>query len=989
MNTLFRIFKLIFLLPLLFFCSCSDDTGRTNPNVTANQFTLNYNIDEIETRVKANQSEKEIKDVYISFYTNDSDEKWVASTKGELIPESYSITFSLPDKLIEGEAYKTLIVGNIDKYLNESSFFDYINKHKEKNLSEFRFEVTAIAKNNDRIVTPLPYAGVLKGVNNEETLFICPGKSNNNITNASIKFTRSVSRIDFINKVPNELEVKWVKVANYRNQGLVFHSTMAMGDIIPGDSEQEPSESTPGYLKVKPAVELNGELQQFVKGGLYTFSNMVANTLPNDKETTCLLIGGYFQGSDKLSFYRINISEQNRVQLLRRNHAYSVTVIKVRGEGDETEHEAMNNSNPQIDVEVGDEWETDGGNLIVDGDGNYLNVSKVYLITNSQEGDTGIINVSVKKGTEWDVRPIGTAADEYFEINRLNDKSFQVVTKKANHDPKSRYAQIEVFVKGKEDLVQEVILVQMTSLDDTPILTVDDQTGVIDVEVPSGGKQYVFKVNTGNNEIGWSASYEGDEDFIEHSKVTGGEANLQVLINRNTTELKRQGVLTIKRDEGKVPNVLLRFSQVEEVEEDIFHTLPPLPAGEVIIEGFHPATEDEIDVDDEVYFTDDLKLPSVSFEDLTGLFPFRNKYNKAISYEGYELVLNKAEHNTKYEFIVSGAEFNPNNELVLTEHLTTAEHLATDVNYTNKHNSRSMLRLQPGSAKFNICYYSTGPGDKDIVGKIKIKAVPKKDYENLPSQSKEINIRIKTSAVLGDPIIGKGDYKFMVADRNHGTYPKSVVKTPLNYNNSLDNHPDHNGNKDNGSNSSNSESANENFIGTLTELSGYNDDDDKANTYLLEACQEFAKLNYNEKEEDLNRWTLFSISEPMIRQSSKIQIIHSGQSETPKKILGKHLRFSKGRMFVYSTERDENNNFVGTYLPHHNLPHSENTIIDYLFYVDKNKKVNVSRLNFDWYSPNESKHVTIKTASEDINSMPKAMIRCMKYLGDWPDQTTK
>lgn len=982
---LFKHFIPLLLLVLLVgVTACSDEVDNKKDPHTTGEFILNYHIEDVQTRVAALAKEMSIHDVYIAFYSDDKQEKLITSVKAELIPNSYSVKFALPAELEENESYKTIIVGNMDNYLNESSFSEYLDKNSKSTYSDLLYDITAIAKDDQRIVTPLPYAGVLLGANGKETLFITPSKTESKI-NASIRFTRSVSRIDFVNAAASDLKVAWVKVANYRTQGSVFHSTMALGDIIPGDSDKEPSKETPGYIEVDEPVEIEGVLQQFVKGGLYTFSNMVANTLPNDAKTTCLLIGGYYKGSNELTYYRANVSEKNRVQVLRRNHVYSITVTKVKGKGYETEHEALNGIDPQIDVEVGDEWETDEGNLIVDDDGNYLNVSKVYLVTNSNQGDTGIIHVAVKKGTVWDIRAVGDNLDKYFKINILNDKSFQVVTTSANDDSKSRFAKLEVFVKGKEAILsQEVIVVQMTSKEDSPILTVDDKTGVIDVEVPSSGGQYTYKVLTGNSEVGWSVSNQENSDFIKHTESGINETNLKVTIDRNASESKRQGQLVVKRNEGNVPHVLINFIQVEEADDDIFYTEPPLPIGEVVLEGFYPATENYVAPDYIVDFNTAFSSKKVSIHDIKGMYPYRNGYNKALSFEGYKIYLKDKTHNNDYDFIVSGIEFNPNNELVLTEHLTNANHLNLNVNYTNAHNSRTMLKLGPTNNAFNICYYSTGPGDKDIVGKVKVRVVPKNVNSTLPSQTKEISIRITTSAVLGDPIIGNGDFKFQVADRNYGTYSKYVVKNPLNYNNSLENHPDHDGviNPKPNTRSVRAESANVKFIGVHPDLSEFAKDPNGGNNYLLNACQEFAQLNYKE-ETDLDRWTLFTISEPMIRKNGVIKNINSGQSA--ENLLGKHVTFSKGRMFVYSTERNADNKFVGTYLPHHNLEPWQQDVIDYISYMNpSDKNVQVTRFKNDRYTPTSEDHVRLNTVSIPVAGMPKAMIRCMKFLGDLP-----
>ena len=97
---LFKHFIPLLLLLVVGLTACSEGMdNKRDPYNHRGELILNYHIEDVETRVVALPKEMSIEDVYIAFYSNDTQEKLIASVKAELIPNSFSVKFALPAEL--------------------------------------------------------------------------------------------------------------------------------------------------------------------------------------------------------------------------------------------------------------------------------------------------------------------------------------------------------------------------------------------------------------------------------------------------------------------------------------------------------------------------------------------------------------------------------------------------------------------------------------------------------------------------------------------------------------------------------------------------------------------------------------------------------------------------------------------------------------------------------------------------------------------------
>ncbi|MCL2727385.1 MAG: hypothetical protein FWD56_03285 [Bacteroidales bacterium] len=117
----------------------------------------------------------------------------------------------------------------------------------------------------------------------------------------------------------------------------------------------------------------NGPILDNIKGGLYVFENQVISPEKNDRLTTCLIIGLRERATGEVTYYRANVHQEGNMQLLKRNHAYSLTIRNVTGVGAPTEELAYIGQGNSLEYTVGS-WNLDDNGLIVSDDYSILSI---------------------------------------------------------------------------------------------------------------------------------------------------------------------------------------------------------------------------------------------------------------------------------------------------------------------------------------------------------------------------------------------------------------------------------------------------------------------------------------------------------------------------------------------------------------------------------------------------------------------------------------
>lgn len=965
------------LLMVIVAASCSDSFEKNNTIGNRGEVVFDYTIEGSNSRALASDSEMAIDDVYLVFFDKDNESyvTHIPATNTE-----FQLKFKLNDKLVEGTQYKVLVTGYMDNYIEEGSNFDAFMSTRE-DWTYTIFKENMLTSITTQIITPdkLPYGGILIGSSDQEigmadkeVLFTCPSLDTEKMTGVSVKFTRGVSRIDIVNKVPSQLNIVKAKVCNYRNEGFLFHNDLAAGESISGVFIDD------GYVTVNPAspaVILGDKNEQTLNASLYALTNLVPYPEQTDTETTCVLLAGYYKDSKKLTYYRANITEYEGPQVLRRNYVYKIVIVGVEKEGPTEEDEALYDTGVLLDFFVGDEWENDCGDLDIDDDGNFLNVSRTFVTTTSRKGNTETIKVIANPKENWDIR---WAKDEerHFEWKKINNNTFEVFNLEDNNGYNSNYNIIEVFVKDTE-LVKKITLAQSSIHDDKPLLTVDDKKGEFYLFIDGDTKVKDMIVKTGSEYVGWTASYEGDEDFIKSFTTEGDDgASLHIEFDESPISLgmQRKGSITVKRKEGNVPDVVVEF--VKEPYFDVFHTYPyKTPSKELVLEGFYPAiiynpdakmsqTLQLRDPSKDIDFTTSISRVDAERGVLTGptTKPNTSSEDDEVLAGSYVVIINKEKIRDVYEFEISSEDFNPDNELFIS----TESDLKNSVNFNNKGDgAKNKLKLS-SRFTFYIYYYYMGPDDKDIVGNITITARAKDNEGYWPGEIQTIPIRITSSAKLGSPIIENGDYKVKLADRNYGA---PIGGKALNFNNLMPNHPDQT-------------KENEKFIGQDLNFSNYTGSDkDLINQEVINICSKFAKENYSETDsQELTKWIPFTFGPPIIRDvndENKIKLIVSNLGSQGK-YLENHLTFSKGRTIIYSTHPDSDGKFVATYLPNQKKTDSYFSTI----YYGRAKMGMYDQFQFNGFiSETFRENPDFYTGHKGFTNAKSVLLRCMKFIG--------
>ena len=154
---------------------------------------------------------------------------------------------------------------------------------------------------------------------------------------------------------------------------------------------------------------------------------------------TCVVVGGYYNGSDKMSYYRMDFDPDNKEnsfgQILR-NHKYIFNVKKVSAPGWDNPDDAANNRSAHIMVEV-QQWDDNTIDMSFDGE-HHFGVSSREIVLNNKAGSNAVIDVFTDL-TDYTLQwadanglPIGSEgqslSDDYFTVEKNPDGSRLIVT---------------------------------------------------------------------------------------------------------------------------------------------------------------------------------------------------------------------------------------------------------------------------------------------------------------------------------------------------------------------------------------------------------------------------------------------------------------------------------------------------------------------------------------------------------------------------------
>lgn len=788
------------LLPVLvLLAGCIREEFDFGFDAEGKEVTVNYSFDDLQTRsIAATPVEKKVNKVYFVFY-NSSTGGYVA-WQGASVPAGSgaagSFSLNIPGALTVGSKYRTLIVANYDEYKADGkNFEDYIRANNSKSYDEMRRIMKSQSLARARVAAPLPLFGILLGQDGEESLFTPPAPDSTEPLNVSVRFSRAVSRFDLHNMAADRLVIAWVKVCNYRDAGYFFHQDAPLGDaVVKGTATTPPSDPNnlpAGYVKADlPLPDTNR--QDMADGGLYAYPNIASYTTQDDERTTCLLIAGYYQSeaggvnTTKLTYYRANVADAGLSQVLKRNYVYTVVINGVKRAGADTEDQAMSEKDRLLDYAVDDAWEEDNNNTVVDDKGNFLTVSRTSVVLNASANESAVLKVSVKEGLGWKLAWRENVGNN-FKFEKIDDSSFRIVTTHENSTVFVNTAQLEVEATGitptpAKPLKVTINITQLSTTGELEMLSVEGQTGTVEMSVPGQGTTFSLQVLTGGATGSWTTSADNYlSGFIgaDYTKFGGNKGRIQIQFQPNVSNAPRSGTLTVTRSPaGSVPDVKIHFTQ--EPSKYLVTVFPNYGNDPLVVNGF----------------SNDIGNP----DGVVRVVPFSVKLVDP----------------EKYTFKVESG-FREDVDAFLTFTTPQNETPPRQATYTGS-SAGTTLSGELDGQMFYLGIFRTGPGDVPITECIKVTAVDKKTGLEVTERQFTFTVTIETNCRIDD--VDLNDLGITVADRNCGAQLKQTSPA-LNYANQ-ENHPDH---------------ANTQFRGEY-----FTFDKDK----LASRCAEYGDYNYDE-----------------------------------------------------------------------------------------------------------------------------------------------
>lgn len=602
------------LLPLLG-AACSDDYSDPATNHGSNRLSVPYRVDgemSLSRGMIALDHEKAVDHAYILFFEESGDNANNYATSARMASSGSRLEFPIPEDLKPDTRYLTLVVANADSYL-PSGMTDF-NAH----LSDLTKDMTDKTRENFAAVLTAHFTGQLTASNpgllpmwgrftdnsGKETAFTFSRSGGEAVTcDGEFFFSRSLSRIDMLNLVPDKLEVAYVKVCNYRDAGLIFHDGLNAGSVVTlkKASDAPKGDGSDGYITVNAPDA--GKNVQRLEASLYAFPNVVNTCVQNDRSTTCLIIAGYFTEDGKerdteLTYYRFNLANVGESQVLKRNYAYTAVIKGVKRRGASTDYGAYDDKMPIFEYDVDDEWQITDDNYVSDADGNFIVVSKSHLTFSGEasEAENIELRVSTSPKMTWELEAVNEPGNENdkFQWSKLSDEALKVGPRENNATQYVRFGYLQVVATNTETgkQVRMPIYLQQLSLKyDIKMLTVNGNTGTFTQELPPSGGAVYLRVVTGGNTNNWVAvdvdnEIESWDKDATWTKRGGNNTELMISVPANISGNEREAALRISLD-PKDDNVLPVTILLHQGTSDQWFAISPQPGADgVSIDAF-------------------------------------------------------------------------------------------------------------------------------------------------------------------------------------------------------------------------------------------------------------------------------------------------------------------------------------------------------------------------------------------------------------------
>lgn len=411
--------SIILLLPMVFMAiGCSDDL-RNQDIVGADGYEVSISFSVDKVAVTRNGSaldwESVIDHAYLLFYDSSNEEGNdfpVTAVRAEIKENSSGmLTFKMPLILEENKDYKLVAVANADDYAPEgfSSFGGYLSTWLE---NDSEVERSPLHMHKDGIITADLDLLPMVGTPENDGKFSFTKHNGTYQVSTSLRFRRSVARVDVVNIVREGFIVEGVAICNWRDAVAVEDSDAEVGVIRSEISEfwetPEPDESG---------------IQKMI-GQLYCFPSVSEDATLNDNLTTALIIKAKYDEDESPSYYRVNVGMSGSRAEIKANTKYTVTIQSVKGSGAATPEEAYASDDNLLVLSMVEDWDLEG-NFAMDDYGNFIILSRGSLEFAADSHENVEIKVLCSKEINWKAEYLsdGENSAEAFKVTKISDSS--------------------------------------------------------------------------------------------------------------------------------------------------------------------------------------------------------------------------------------------------------------------------------------------------------------------------------------------------------------------------------------------------------------------------------------------------------------------------------------------------------------------------------------------------------------------------------------
>lgn len=827
-DCILRLFILVTLADvLLTACSEDSDWGRFRPG-DAESVSVYFEVDGTlnESRaIPALEHECVLRNAVIMFFNTDN----AASDPGKLMGYAYSeditetseIKFNVPkDVLAQNTDYAVLIAGNVYDYYTSATDVDrlmlpYEGMTRSEVMTSFSASHSAqIVKGRPAV---LPLWGEMLDTDNTPRYFNYKVQESTGdiLVSGKFKFWRAVVRIDIRNEVADQLDLRFVRVWNYRDQGYLFADGMYAGDLKQYDNQVDITGADPSFVHFERPMGS----EQAISGHLYAFPNLCTMSSQTDKKTTCLLFGGVHKDDAEtgtITWYRMNITNFPDAQSFKRNHVYRAVITGVKSRGYNTEKEAYGEGKAILEADTDTDWDENDDNVSSDSKGNFIILNKNrlsfsgntagYTTTTSTTGGSDTsdsestitvvlreqVQVRVNPGNSWECVHDDSANDNASDFVFEADPATNTITfypKTKNEGSSTRFAYYIVRTTNNPDVKVRMYVEQTSTKSESYLLTANGYPGTYGVSVDPNGEEINIEIRTGHPEVTWHVTNLSDfkrewDSNILCSSAGGDKFPLNIKIpaficdqeheDGNKELHTRTFELELKANYGN--------ADADESEKTLVISLSQQEATDIIT--LLPVGDWDFDQDG------DQKSPKITIE------PFYTRPINDFEFQNYDYypsgtansraIQVRLKNASSYNYYVL-SDFSPANELMVSisgdpsitgystwatslfednVHLWTnsSKNLASGYSGQTLHERMRTINNVTSTTEFYIHPFAMGPGDKPIRKAITIYAVHSSDASNFTSYhdisqcskpvfTKSIDVILKAPDCIIDDVI--------------------------------------------------------------------------------------------------------------------------------------------------------------------------------------------------------------------------------------------